>query len=125
MQDIINMYLIVKLMTEGMIDHIDSKDWLTSCDANYVLTSFVHDIPVNPEIIFNKEVQQQNRLFQKSLKGINRQSKQVIKDILLSSKIKNGSFNKELFQQFWNRKQSRFLEIEASRKISAISQNEI
>jgi len=123
MNNIVLVYLAIKLIIEGFIDYIDEKNSsATMLDAGTVLKDLSEDKPINLDKIIHEETRQKTKQLITLLDNIKRENKQTIINILKSSIIKQ-SFNKRRFNDLWNKKYNRFLELEAGKKINNLGMN--
>ena len=123
MNNIALVYLTIKLSIEGVIDYIDEKNSsATMLDAGTVLKDLSEDKPINLDKIIHEETRQKTKQLITLLDNIKRENKQTIINILKASIIKQ-SFNKIRFNDLWNKKYNRFLELEAGKKINNLGIN--
>ena len=123
MNNIVLVYLTIKLIIEGFIDYIDEKNSsATMLDAGTVLKDLSEDKPINLDKIIHEETRQKTKQLITLLDNIKRENTQTIINILKASIIKQ-SFNKIRFNDLWNKKYNRFLELEAGKKINNLGIN--
>lgn len=123
MNNIVLAYLTIKLIVESFIDYIDEKNSsATILDAGLVLNNLTEDKPINLDKIIHEETREKTKQLITLLDNIKRENKQTIITILKSSIIRQ-SFNKRRFNDLWNKKYNRFLELEAGKKINNLGIN--
>lgn len=123
MNNIVLSYLTIKLIIESFIDYIAEKNSsATMLDATAVLKDLSEDNHIDLDRIIHEETRQKTKQLITLLDNIKRENKQTIINILKASIIKQ-SFNKRRFNDLWNKKYNRFLELEAGKKINNLGIN--
>ncbi len=123
MNNIVLAYLTIKLIVESFIDYIDEKNSSANIlDAGLVLNNLTEDKPIDLDKIIHEETRQKTKQLITLLDNIKRENKQTIITILKASIIRR-SFNKQRFNDLWNKKYNRFLELEAEKKINNLGIN--
>ncbi|CAI9121866.1 hypothetical protein [Brytella acorum] len=123
MNNVVLAYLTIKLIIEGFIDYIDEKNSFKDvADSTYVLKELSEDRLINLDKIIDIETREKTKQLIKILDNIKRENKETIITILKASIIRQ-SFNKRRFNDLWNMRYNRFLQIEASKKINNLSIN--
>lgn len=113
MKDIITMYLLVKFMTEGIIDSIN--DSVLDTDGKILFESFARCETVDVErIIDKKKAVLINRLIQNHA--------DEIKDIIdeCNSMLKDNDIKKSRFEQWFAQKYNLMIESDRDKKISLV-----
>lgn len=113
MNDIITMYLLIKFMTEGIIDSI--SDSVLDTDGRILFESFARGETVDVErIIDKKKAILINRLIQNHA--------DEIKDIIdeCNSMLKDDDIKKSRFEQWFTTKFNLMIESEKQKKISLV-----
>ncbi|MBS0984518.1 hypothetical protein [Gluconobacter cerinus] len=123
MNNVVLAYLTIKLIIEGFIDYISEKNSFKDvADATYVLKDLSEDRPIDLDKIIDIETREKTKQLINILDNIKRENKQIIITILKASIIMQ-SFNKRRFNDLWNKKYNRFLELEAGKKINNLGIN--